>query len=63
MKEPVISCEPKTVTGTTRDRPGKREFFLLAVFFSVKIRDPFVRGRGVSFIVQETCLYMETFNR
>ena len=50
VKEPVISSEPIIVTGTTRDWPKKREscyrgafmteIFLLAVFFSEKIRDP-----------------------
>ena len=51
VKDPVISSEPTTVTGTTRDPPRKKEFFLLVVFFLEKIRDPFVRERGVSFIV------------
>ena len=45
VKEPVIPSEPTIETGTTRDRPGEREFCLLLIFSSEKV-PPLVRGEG-----------------
>ena len=58
VKEPVISSEPTIVTGTTRDRPGKREFFLLVVFFSAKIRGSPCEGvRGLFYSARDLPLH------
>ena len=57
VKAPVISSEPTTVTGTTRDRPGEREFCLLLIFSSEKGPPPYEGTKGLFYSARDLPLH------